>query len=420
MKVLVIGGGGKEHAIVWKLSLSKHINKIYCCPGNAGIAEIAECIDVSPGDFSALIDFVKYEWIDFTIVGSEELSSRGVVYAFEKEGCRIFGPNKTAVQVNSSRYFSKNLMRLHRIPGAEFKVFSSYLHAEDYVRLKGAPLIIKTESRLKGDGVFIASTVDEARDALKLIMKERILGDAGKQVIIEESLKGERISFLIFTDGNSIMPLSSLSAYSDISLNDMSSNAFKPGAYSPVPFVTKELEAIIMGKIMRPVLKALNAQGTKYNGIISADLIVDENRPYVFDLTCSFGDLEAQAVLARLKTDFTNIVLAVLGGRLSEIAIEWEQNASVCVAISGKGRPEKYQKGIVINGLEKIKTMENTFIFHENTSFRNTNIVTSGRRVITITGLGPDIKTARTKAYEAAEKIHFDGMYYRTDIGNIL
>jgi phosphoribosylamine--glycine ligase len=420
MKVLVIGGTGREHAMVWKLSLSKHINKIYCCPGNAGIAEIAECIDVSPGDFSALIDFVKYEWIDFTIVGSEELSSRGVVYAFEKEGCRIFGPNKTAVQVNSSRYFSKNLMRLHRIPGAEFKVFSSYLHAEDYVRLKGAPLIIKTESRLKGDGVFIASTVDEARDALKLIMKERILGDAGKQVIIEESLKGERISFLIFTDGNSIMPLSSLSAYSDISLNDMSSNAFKPGAYSPVPFVTKELEAIIMGKIMRPVLKALNAQGTKYNGIISADLIVDENRPYVFDLTCSFGDLEAQAVLARLKTDFTNIVLAVLGGRLSEIAIEWEQNASVCVAISGKGRPEKYQKGIVINGLEKIKTMENTFIFHENTSFRNTNIVTSGRRVITITGLGPDIKTARTKAYEAAEKIHFDGMYYRTDIGNIL
>jgi phosphoribosylamine--glycine ligase len=418
MKVLVIGRGGKEHAIVWKLSQSRHIDRIYCCPGNAGIAEIAECIDVSPNNFNALIDFVKYEWIDLTIVGPEELISKGIVNTFEKEGCRILGPNRTAAQLMASRVFAKNLMRFHRIPTAEYKVFTSYLHARDYVRLKGAPIVIKTDGTIGEDGIFMASTVEGAIEALGLIMENKSFGDAGKQVIVEENLRGKKVSFIILTDGKTIVPLTSLHKYKSIFNGNINSKTIYTGAYSPAPIITKELQTIIMEKIIIPALKALNSEGIKYKGILSADLIVDKGRPYVFEFNCCFGDPETQTILPRLKTDFADIALAITEERLSDIDIDWKQGVSVCIIVSSRGCSRKYQKSAIIKGLEIVKTMKDTVVFHIGTSFSNKDIVTSGDRVLSVTSTGTDIKDAKIKAYAAVEKIHFNDMYYSKDIND--
>lgn len=416
MKVLIIGGGGKEHAIAWKLSQSKHITNIYCCPGNAGISEIAECIDVSPNNFKALIDFVKYEWIDFTIVGSEKLFPRDIVPAFEREGCKILGPNSTAVRLSSSRIFAKDLTRLHRLPVAEYKVFTSFLDAQDYVRLKGSPIVIKAAGQSGDDGVFDASSVDGAINILKLMMKDKVLGDAGKQVIIEERLKGDRLSFVCLTDGNTILPLASLCIYRDAG-DDTGSDSIVMGAYSPAKIVTRELESTIMEKVMIPMLKALNSDGIKYRGAISADLAVDNNRIRISEVTCGFGNQEAQTILPRLKTDFTEIVLSIMEERLSATAIEWTQGSSVCVVISSKDHSGECHKGSIITGLEKTKAINDTVVFHENTLFNDNNIITSDGKIISVTAIGADMKEARAKAYASVNNIHFDGMYYREDIG---
>src|SRR4030043_1276240 len=416
MKVLVIGSGGREHAIVWKLSQSRYVDKIYCCPGNAGIAEIAECIDVSPNDFDTLIDFVKYEWIDLTIVGPEELLSKGIVNAFEKEDCRILGPNKEAALLGSSRVFSKNLMRLHSIPTAEYKVFTSYLHAQDYVRLKGTPIVIKTDVSPEDNGVFLASTVEEAIDALRLIMKDKLFGSAGKRVVVEESLKGEKSNFIILTDGKTIVPFTSLHKYRCIFNDDTGSDTAGMGAYSPSTVITEELERIIMEKIMKPVLKALNSEGIKYKGILCADLIIDKGRPYVSEFNCCFADPDTQTVLPRLKTDFVELALAIIEERLSDTAKKWRNEAQACIVVSSTDYPRKYRKGVVLSGLEKIRTLKDTVVFHEGTSFGDKDIFTSGGRVVSITAAGYDIKEARIKEYDAVEKIHFNGMHYRKDI----
>jgi phosphoribosylamine--glycine ligase len=419
MKVLVIGNGAREHAIVWKLSQSRHVNRIYCCPGNAGIAEIAECINVGPYDFDALIDFVKYEWIDLTIVGTEEHLSKGIVDLFEKSGCRILGPNRAVAQLGSSRVFAKDFMRLHRIPTAEYKVFTSYLHAEDYVRLKVAPLIIKTDRPVEGNGTFVVFTMVEAIDALRMIMKDRTFGDANKRVIIEEGLKGEEVSFMIFTDGKTFIPLAVSKNYKQIFDGNKGPVTEGMGAYSPVPMITKELEAIIMAKIIQPTMKALNLEGLRYKGILTADILIKEDDPYMLELDCTFGDPEIQTVLPRLRADFMEIALAITDERLSDVQdkIEWRQDASVCVVVSSGGYPDKYQKGLIISGLEKVEKMKDAFIFHADTAYHNGDIITSGGRVISVSTLGAHIKDARAKAYRAVEEIYFDGMHYRNDIG---
>lgn len=420
MKVLVIGGGGREHAIVWKLSQSRHVDRIYCCPGNAGIAEIAECIDVDPRNFDALLDFVKYEWIDLTIVGPAESSSQGVVDLFEKEGCRILGPNRAAARVGLSRVFAKDLMRLHRIPTAEYKVFTSYLHAEDYLRLKGIPIVIKADMPVNDNNdTFTAHTLEEAVEALRIIMKGRTFDDFGKRVILEKSLEGEEISFMVFTDGKIIAPLEVSKNYKRIFDGDKGPNTKGMGAYSPVFFFTKKLEALIIAKIVGPVLKALSSEGIKYKGILSADILISNGNLYVLDLNCSFGDPEIQAVLPRLRTDLMDIALAIADKRLFDIQnkIEWAKEASVCVVASSRGYPDKYQKGLVISGLEGFKEMGDVFVFHSNTVYNNSDIVTSGGRVISVTATGSDVKDARAKAYRAIEKIHFEGIHYRKDIG---
>lgn len=412
MKVLVIGGGGREHALVWSLSKSKHVNKIYSSPGNAGIAELAECVDLSPNNFNAVVDFVKYEWIDLTIVCSEKLLAEGIVDVFEREGRSILGPDKAAAQFGVSRVFAKNLMRLHGIPTAEYKVFSSYLQAQDYIRLKSAPIVIKTDGRSERDGSFLASTADEATNILKLIMEDGFFGDAGRYVIIEEQLTGDRLSFLALTDGKTVTPLTSL--YADRE-DETGPSATVMGGCSPGYRVNEDLKAFVMEKIMDPLRKAFRSEGINHKGFISADLIVNRDRAHVFELNCCLTGLEAQTVLPRLRTDFVDMVSAVAGERLSDSAIEMEQNEAVCIASAMEGNPIS-TKGITISGLGIIKALKDVVVFHENTSFSNSEIVTHGGKVICVTATGKDLKDAKAKAYQAIEKIHFEGMHYRKDI----
>jgi len=419
MKVLVIGGGGREHAIVWKLSQSRHVDRIYCCPGNAGISEIAECINIDPYNSEGLVDFVKYEWIDLTIASLEESLYQGVVDLFEKEGRRILGPNKAAAAIGMSRSFAKDLMRLYRIPTAEYKVFTSYLHAEDYLRLKGVPMVIKADQPTEPDGVFIAKHVEEAKEALRMLMKEKTFGDLSKRVILEKHIEGDEVSFMVLADGRTTVPLEASKNYKRMFDGDRGPATQGMGAYSPVSFFTKKQESTVMEKIIHPLLKALNLEGIRYRGVLSVDILFHNGNPYVLELNCSFGDPEIQAVLPRLKTDFMDIALAITDRRLSDIQhkIEWNQGASVCIVASSGGYPGSYQEGLVISGLEQLKEMKDVHAFHLNTAYLNTDFVTSGGRVLSITATGLTLKDGRAKAYRVIEKMHFEGIHYRKDIG---
>lgn len=417
MKVLVIGGGGREHAIVSKLAQSPHVDKIYCTPGNAGIAGMAECLNIGP-DFNELIDLVRYEWIDLTIVGPEEPLSRGIVDAFEREGRRIVGPTKAAAQLESSKVFSKEFMRKYRIPSAEYKVFTSFLHAEDYVRMKGSPIVIKADGLAAGKGVIVASTVDEAIDALKRIMKDREFGSAGDRVIVEECLQGEEASFMAFTDGTTIVPMVSSQDHKRIFDGDKGPNTGGMGAYSPAPVVTDELAETVIEKIMKPTVHGMRSEGIKYKGILYAGLMIKDGVPSVLEFNCRLGDPETQPVLARLDTDFMDICAAIADEKLADLEISWKKEASVCVVVASEGYPGPYEKGRVITGLDEAKELENVMVFHAGTAFDNNEVVTGGGRVLGVTAIGEDIRAAKERAYEAVRMIHFEGMQYRKDIAD--
>jgi phosphoribosylamine--glycine ligase len=418
MKVLIVGGGGREHAIAWKLSQSQKVDKIYCTPGNAGISELAECIEVAPDDFGALLDFVKYEWVDLTIVGPEDPLSKGIVDVFEKEDRRILGPTKAAAMLESSKVFAKDFMRRYRIPTAEYKVFSSYIHAEDHVRMMGAPIVIKADGLAAGKGVIVASTVDEAISALRLIMKDRAFGDAGDRVVVEKCLIGEEASFMVFTDGETIVPMVSSQDHKRVFDGDAGPNTGGMGAYSPAPIITPEFEKEIIDTIMRPVIEGMRSDGIKYKGILYAGLMIDNNKASVLEFNCRLGDPETQPVLSRLSTDLLDICLALTDGKLSELEVQWKPEPAVCVVLASKGYPGKYEKGDIIEGLDAAKKIDGVTVFHAGTSFSGNNIVTNGGRVLGVTALGDDIRSAKAKAYEAIGKIHFNGMHYRKDIAD--
>jgi len=416
MKVLVIGGGGREHAIAWKLSQSELVDRIYCMPGNAGIAEIAECVDISPGDFSSILDFVKYEWIDLTVVGPEEPLARGIVDAFQKEGRKIVGPAQQAAQLESSKVFAKEFMKRYGIPTAPYRVFTSYLHAEDYIKLKGAPIVVKADGLAAGKGVFVCKSVDEAIEAVRLIMKDQIFGKAGERVVIEDYLEGEEASFMAFTDGKTIIPMVSSQDHKRVFDNDEGPNTGGMGAYSPAPVVTPEIRRKVLSRILNPLLKGLRSEGIEYRGIIYAGLMIKDNEPYVLEFNCRFGDPETQPVLMRLKSDLLKVFLSITEQKLHETRLQWRKDASVCVVLASKGYPGKYEKGKVITGLEMLKGRKDIMVFHAGTAFQNGNIVTSGGRVIGVTSLGKDINDAVKRVYSAIELINFEGMHYRKDI----
>ncbi len=417
MKVLVIGGGGREHAIVWKLAQSDIVDKIYCMPGNAGIREIAECVEIDTKNFDTLIDFVKYEWIDLTFVGPEEPLSRGIVDLFQKEGRKIVGPTQSASMLESSKVFAKDFMKRYNIPTAEYRVFTSYLRAEEYIRLKSAPIVVKADGLAQGKGVFVCKSVDEAIDAVRLIMKEKIFGNAGDRVVIEEYLEGEEASFMAFTDGKTIVPMVSSQDHKRVFDNDEGPNTGGMGAYSPAPHVNKTVQKKVIEKILNPLLHGLRFEGIEYKGIIYAGLMIKNNEPYVLEFNCRFGDPETQPVLTRLDTDLVKIGLAITQKSLDSIEIKWKPQASVCVVVASMGYPGKYEKGKVIKGLNEVKKIKDVYVFHAGTAYNDSNeIVTSGGRVFGITAMGKDIKEAREKAYSTIKLIHFDGMHYRKDI----
>jgi phosphoribosylamine--glycine ligase len=418
MKVLVVGGGGREHALVWKLMQSPRVDKVYCAPGNAGISEIAECVSIDPTNIDALLDFVKYNWIDLTVVGPEVPLTAGIVDAFVKEERLIFGPDAVGAQLEGSKIFAKDFMKKYGIPTAEYKIFSSYIHAEEYVRLKGAPIVIKADGLAAGKGVIVAETVDEAVDALRMIMKDKAFGDAGKKVVVEQCLKGEEVSFMIITDGKTVLPLATSQDHKAIFDGDKGPNTGGMGAYSPAPIVTESLEAEITQSIINPVIKGLTKERIDFRGVIYVGVMVCEGKPYVLEFNCRFGDPEAQPILMRLDSDLFELLKATSEGRLEYIDLEWKDDVSMCVVLASGGYPGSYKKGDVIKGLGSFKNEEDVVVFHAGTSLKGEDVVTSGGRVLGVTALGKDIKTAKDNAYKAVGKIQFEGMQYRKDIGD--
>lgn len=419
MKVLVIGGGGREHVLLWKLKQSSRVTKLFCAPGNAGISEIAECVDISADDIHSLLNFVKYEGIDMTVVGPEAPLTMGIVDLFQKEGRLVFGTNSRASQLEGSKVFAKDFMLKYGLPTAEYKTFSSYLHAEEYIRLMGVPVVVKADGLAAGKGVFVAETIDEAVHALRVVMKEKAFGTAGERVVVEQCLVGEEASFMVLLDGKTVLPLASSQDHKRIFDGDNGPNTGGMGAYSPAPVITESLEQDIMEIIMHPLMKGLEREGITFRGVLYAGLMICDGRPYILEFNCRFGDPEAQPILMRLEDDLFDLMKATAEGRLSDVSLVWRQETALCVVISSEGYPGPYEKGRVITGLDAVRGVGGTAVFHAGTALNDSGeFITAGGRVLGVTALGHNIQGAQDNAYQAVDMIRFDGMHYRKDIGD--
>ena len=417
MKVLVVGGGGREHALVWKLSQSPKVTKIYAAPGNAGIAGLAECAPIKAEDVPGLLAFAKAKAIDLTIVGPEGPLSMGIVDEFTKAGLRIFGPSGKAAEIEASKRFSKDLMKKYHIPTAEYGVFTDKTAAAAYVREKGAPIVVKADGLAAGKGVVVAETVEEALKALDVIMTEKAYGTAGERVVIEECLRGEEASFMAFSDGRTVVPMASSQDHKRVFDADKGPNTGGMGAYSPAPVVTKQLERKVMDTIMIPTVRAMEKEGRLFKGVLYAGLMIRNNEARVLEFNARFGDPETQPIMARLDTDLIEIIEAILDGRLSTLEIKWKPESAVCIVMASGGYPGNYEKGKKITGLDTAAGLKGVVVFHSGTALKNGNIVTDGGRVLGVTGLGPSVAAAIDSAYKGAREISFDGAHYRRDIG---
>ncbi len=417
MKILVVGGGGREHALVWKISQSRRVSKIYCAPGNAGISKQAEIVSIKANDLDGLLKFALREEIDLTVIGPEEPLTKGIVDIFESNGLPIFGPSKKAAQIEGSKVFAKEMMMKYHIPTASFEIFNNSREAIDYIRKKGAPIVVKADGLAGGKGAIVCKTIEEAIKAVERIMVEKIFGEAGNRIVVEEYLVGEEASYIAFTDGKSILPLASSQDHKAVFDGDEGPNTGGMGAYSPAPVVTDEMHEKIIGKILRPIIYGMNEEGSSYKGVIYAGLMIYEGEPKVLEFNARFGDPETQPVLMRMKGDIVPILEACIKGELSRCKIEWDKKASVCVVMTSKGYPGDYEKGKVIKGLDEVSSMEDIFVFHAGTALKNGMMVTNGGRVLGVTGLGEDIQRAIERTYNAVRKISWEGVHYRTDIG---
>lgn len=418
MRILVIGSGGREHSLVWKISQSRLVDKVFCAPGNGGISEIAECIDISQTDLERLLDFVKKERIDLTVVGPEAALVRGIVDIFEREGLKIFGPDKKAARLEASKVFVKELMAKYNIPTASFKVFSDSKKAKDYIKEKGVPLVIKADGLAQGKGSIVCNTEEETELAIKSIMEDRIFGDSGTKIVVEECLEGEEASVIVITDGKSVIPLASSQDHKRIFDGDKGSNTGGMGAYSPTPLITKEVFKEIMERIIYPTIKGMDKEGLSYRGVLYAGIMVTKEGPKTLEFNVRYGDPENQVIMPRLKTDLVEVMLATLEKKLSRYKnLEWDKRSCLCVVISSRGYPGDYKTGYLISGLEEIKNLKDIIVFHAGTKRKDGEFLTSGGRVLGVTGLGEDIREAIDKTYQAVGKIHFEGMHFRRDIG---
>jgi phosphoribosylamine--glycine ligase len=417
MKVLVIGGGGREHTLVWKLRQSSQVDAIYCAPGNAGIKTMAQCIDISAGDIEALLAFALQEKIDLTVVGPEEPLTKGVVDLFEKNGLRIFGPDSKGALLEGSKVFSKNFLKKYTIPSARFASFTKRGAAKKYIASIGAPCVVKADGLAAGKGVIVAQTVAEAEQAVDLIMKDKAFGAAGNEVVIEEFLTGEEASFIAFTDGKTVLPLPTSQDHKAIYDGDQGPNTGGMGAYSPAPVMTDTLINRVMEEVMLPTVRGMAAEGRPYKGMLYAGLMIKGDQFSVLEFNCRFGDPECQPLLMRLHTDLVDILNACIDGTLDKVELVIDPRPTVCVVMASGGYPGKYTVGRVITGLQKAAKIDGVEIFHAGTAEKARKIVTNGGRVLGVTAIGETIQEAIDRAYLAVKEIDWQGCYYRHDIG---
>lgn len=417
MKVLIVGGGGREHAIAWKIKKSRWVNKVYCAPGNAGIASVAKCKKISATDIEGLLAFAKKKKVEITVVGPEQPLSLGIVDRFEEEGLKIFGPTKAAARIESSKIFAKKIMEKYRIPTARSEAFEDLDEARKYIKETGGPLVVKVDGLAAGKGAFPCEDELQALEVVDHIEKD-LFEKTGKRILIEEYLTGEEASILAFSDGKHVIPLESAQDHKRAFDNDEGPNTGGMGAYSPAPVVSDDIASRVYDEILTPTIKGMAAEGSPYKGILYAGLMITEEGPKVIEFNCRFGDPEAQAVIPRMATDLIRPIKACCDGTLEKVKFRWSKNKCVCVVIASGGYPGSYRKGLDIEGLEKIKEMENIIPFHAGTKRDdNGNLITNGGRVLGICGLGPSIKDTIKTTYKAVKKVRFEDSFYRKDIG---
>ena len=403
MKVLIVGSGGREHAIAWKVAQSKRVEKIYCAPGNAGIEEYAECVDIGAMEFDKLTRFAEEKKIDLTVVGMDDPLVGGIVNAFEEKGLRVFGPRQLAAMIEGSKAFSKDLMKKYHIPTAAYENFDNPQKALEYLETAKMPIVLKADGLALGKGVLICNTLEEAREGVKTIMEDKQFGSAGNRMVIEEFMTGREVSVLCFCDGTHVAPMTSAQDHKRAKDGDQGLNTGGMGTFSPSPFYTPEIAAFCEEKIYKPTMAAMKAEGRDFVGILFVGLMLTEDGPKVLEYNARFGDPEAQVVLPRMKTDIVDVFEACIDGRLDEIQLEFEDNAAVCVVLASDGYPVKYDKGFVIDGLDTFKEHEGYYCFHAGTKRTDAGIVTNGGRVLGVTAKGTDLKEARANANKAAE-----------------
>lgn len=416
MKVLVIGSGGREHALVWKISQSPMVDKIYCAPGNAGIAQLAECVAIKAEDLDGLLDFALQNEIGLTVVGPEVPLTMGIVDKFQEKGLKIFGPSGRAAEIEGSKTFAKDLMAKYGIPTAKYGAFTDAEEAKAFLAEVGLPCVVKADGLAAGKGVLICETKEEAETAVDDILVDNKFGNAGSRVVVEEFLTGQEVSMLAFSDGKTIVPMVSSQDHKRIWDGDKGLNTGGMGAYSPAPVYTPDVHEIVVPQVLEATIKAMEQEGRPFAGILYAGLMLTADGPKVLEFNARFGDPETQAVLPRLKSDLVEIFLAIIDGRLNEMNIEWYEEAAVCVVMASGGYPETSDKGRVITGMKEAEET-GTIVFHAGTKETDGNIVTNGGRVLAISALGKDIAEAIANAYKGVEKVKFENMQYRTDIG---
>lgn len=420
MKVLIVGSGGREHAIAYKVSLSPQVDKIYCAPGNAGISEVAECVNIGAMEFEKLAQFAKDNEIDLTVVGMDDPLVGGIVDVFEAKGLRVFGPRKNAAILEGSKAFSKELMKKYNIPTAAYETFEDADSAVEYLKTSAYPIVLKADGLALGKGVLICNTFEEAKEGVKTIMLDKQFGSAGDKLVIEEFMTGREVSVLCYCDGTTIKPMTSAQDHKRALDGDKGLNTGGMGTFSPSPFYTEEVDKFCKEYIYQPSIDAMKSEGRDFIGVMFFGLMLTPNGPKVLEYNARFGDPEAQVVLVRMKNDIVDVFNACIDGTLDKINLEFEDNAAVCVCIASGGYPVAYEKGFEIKGLDSFKGKDGYYVFHAGTAFKDGKIVTNGGRVLGVTAVGTDLKTARANAYEATKLVEFDKMFMRSDIGKAI
>ena len=420
MKILVVGSGGREHALCWKIAQSKKVDKIYCAPGNAGVAEVAECVGIGAMEFEKLADFAQEKEIDLTVIGMDDPLVGGVVDVFEEKGLRIFGPRKNAAILEGSKAFSKDLMKKYNIPTAAYENFDDAEKALAYLETASFPIVLKADGLALGKGVLICNTLEEAKEGVKSIMMDKAFGSAGNQMVVEEFMTGREVSVLSFVDGNTIKIMTSAQDHKRAMDGDQGLNTGGMGTFSPSPFYTAEVDEFCQKYIYQATVDAMKAEGREFKGIIFFGLMLTEKGPRVLEYNARFGDPETQVVLPRMKNDIVEVFEACVDGTLDQVELEFEDNAAVCVVLASDGYPLSYEKGFPIEGLDEFQKHEGYYCFHAGTKFDGDAIVSNGGRVLGVTAKGKDLIEARANAYAATEWVNFANKYKRNDIGKAI